>query len=113
MEILIFSAVLLLVFTSFSYFLYKKESVKVSQDTNVKIQALETQIERLKEDNQHLRKDLNILVSDNHNLVNAMSKWEIVSYENMTKMIFSSYMATRSPETSGEAIISAIEKRIK
>ncbi len=39
--------------------------------------------------------------------------WEIVSYERMTDMIFSSYMATKSPETSGKGIIAAIEKRIK
>jgi hypothetical protein len=34
-------------------------------------------------------------------------------FAKLTDMIFSSYMATKSPETSGKAIIAAIEKRIK
>lgn len=50
---------------------------------------------------------------NNYKLSNALAKWEIVSYERMTDMIFSSYMATKSPETSGKGIIAAIEKRIK
>ena len=76
-------------------------------------QGLEAKIDRLIEENRHLKKSINTLIDDNYKLSNALAKWEILSYEKMTDMIFSSYMATRSPETSGKAIISAIEKRIK
>ncbi|EHG6026855.1 hypothetical protein J4J22_000874 [Salmonella enterica subsp. enterica serovar Braenderup] len=80
-----------------------------------KVQALDhpyeidAKIERL----THLKNSIRTLTDDNYKLSNALAKWEIVSYERMTDMIFSSYMATKSPETSGKGIIAAIEKRIK
>ena len=76
-------------------------------------QGFEAKIERLIEENKHLNRSINTLIGDNYKLSSALAKWEILSYEKMTDMIFSSYMATRSPETSGKPIIAAIEKRIK
>ncbi len=74
---------------------------------------IDTKIARLTEENKHLKNSIRTLTDDNYKLSNALAKWEIVSYERMTDMIFSSYMATKSPETSGKGIIAAIEKRIK
>ncbi|EBO8096741.1 hypothetical protein OB377_000047 [Salmonella enterica] len=74
---------------------------------------IDTKIARLTEENKHLKNSIRALTDDNYKLSNALAKWEIVSYERMTDMIFSSYMATKSPETSGKGIIAAIEKRIK
>lgn len=74
--------------------------------------GIDAKIERLMEENKHLKNSISTLTNDNHKLSNALAKWEIVSYERMTDMIFSSYIATKSPETSGKAIIAAIEKRI-
>lgn len=74
---------------------------------------IDTKIARLTEENKHLKNSIRALTDDNYKLSHALAKWEIVSYERMTDMIFSSYMATKSPETSGKAIIASIEKRIK
>lgn len=74
--------------------------------------GLEAKVELLIEENKRLNRSINTLIDDKYKLTNALAKWEILSYENMTDMIFSSYMATKSPETSGKAIIAAIEKRI-
>ncbi|WP_254891713.1 hypothetical protein, partial [Salmonella enterica] len=66
-----------------------------------KVQALDhpyeidAKIERLTEENTHLKNSIRTLTDDNYKLSNALAKWEIVSYERMTDMIFSSYMATK------------------
>lgn len=74
---------------------------------------LNWKIERLQEENKHLKNSVKRLTDDNHRLSEAMHKWEILSYEKMTDMIFSAYMATKSPELSAPAIIESIEKRTK
>lgn len=112
MELIVISA-LLVVGAIFCYFISNGVSSKAENSFNLRIHALESQIEQLKETNSYLKNDISKLLTDNRNLADAMSKWEILSYERMTDMIFTSYMATKSPETSGGEIIAAIERRTK
>lgn len=111
MEVIYFSATLLIVLILVSYIIARKESSKNHQRMQISLREMNEKIDRLKEENKLLKGDIKKLTSDNYNLSNAMSKWEITSYEKMTDMIFYSYMATKSPETSGEKIIAAIERR--
>ncbi len=88
-------------------------SLKKKIKTTEPLHHLNCKVERLQEENKHLKSSVKRLTDDNHLLSDAMHKWEMFSYEKMTDMIFSAYMATKSPEISAPAIIKSIEKRIK